>query len=218
MGMEARNRSLPDWFTRIRTGQVKLPRFQRFESWSHNEVATLLDSVLRGRPVGALLVLEIGDEEPFVSRPMVGTPPPTERTTEHLLDGQQRLTALWRAFNDLYDDRTYFALLKQPESDATPVALSVSRWTGKSRRFPLWADQPKEQFKRGLVPLRLLNPEIRADEIGEWCDLATESIEESRATEREVVSRQKSVTSANLPFLALPVDTPQDVAVDVFVK
>ena len=61
MGMEARNRSLPDWFTRIRTGQLKLPRFQRFESWSHAEVVTLLDSVIRGRPVGSALVLETGD-------------------------------------------------------------------------------------------------------------------------------------------------------------
>ena len=88
MGMEARNRRLPDWFTRIRTGQLKLPRFQRFESWSHAEVVTLLDSVIRGRPVGAALVLEIGDKEPFVSRPIAGAPEPTERTTEHLLDGQ----------------------------------------------------------------------------------------------------------------------------------
>lgn len=70
MGMEARNRALPDWFTRIRTGQLALPRFQRFESWGHAEVVTLLDSVIRGRPVGAALVLETGGGEPFVSRPM----------------------------------------------------------------------------------------------------------------------------------------------------
>ena len=29
--MEARNRPLDDWFTRIRTRQVVLPRFQRFD-------------------------------------------------------------------------------------------------------------------------------------------------------------------------------------------
>jgi hypothetical protein len=38
MPIEARNRPLPDWFTRIRTHQTVLPRFQRFEAWGHASV------------------------------------------------------------------------------------------------------------------------------------------------------------------------------------
>ena len=152
MGMEARNRRVPDRLTRVRTGQLVLPRFQRFESWSHSEVVTLLDSVLRGRPVGAALVLVVGDSEPFISRPMDGAPAPTERTTEHLLDGQQRLTALWKALSDGYENRTYFAL-PSPEGDDASFVTSVSRWTRGDRRYPLWADVPKEQWSRGMVPM-----------------------------------------------------------------
>ena len=218
MGMEARNRPLPDWFTRIRTGQLKLPRFQRFESWSHAEVVTLLDSVIRGRPVGAALVLETGGREPFVSRSMAGAPEPTELTTEHLLDGQQRLTALWKALNDLYEDRTYFALLKKPESEDEPLANSVSRWMNNDRRFPIWADQPKEQLRRGLVPMALLNPGIEPQKIGKWCDLATDSLKESRDTQWLLEPLQTAVREANLPFLALPVGTSPDDAIDVFIK
>ena len=217
MGMEARNRSLPDWFTRIRTGQLKLPRFQRFESWSHAEVVTLLDSVIRGRPVGSALVLETGDKEPFVSRPMAGAPEPTERTTEHLLDGQQRLTALWKALKDHYEDRTYFALLT-PESEDESLAISVGRWMNNGRRFPIWADQPKEQLRRGLVPMALLNPGIKPQKIGKWCDLATDSLEESRDTQWLLEPLQTAVRKANLPFLALPVETSPDDAIDVFIK
>lgn len=217
MGMEARNRALPDWFARVRTGQLALPRFQRHESWSHTEVVTLLDSVIRGRPVGAALVLQIGDKEPFVSRPMAGAPPGSERTTEHLLDGQQRLTALWKALNDLYEDRTYFALLKLEAEDA-PLANSVGRWMNKDRRFPLWADDPKEQLMRGFVPMRLLNPSVTPEEVGNWCDLATDNLGESRTAERLVGPLQRAVREANLPFLELPVDTSTDVAIDVFVK
>jgi len=47
---------------------VRLPRFQRLESWSHAEVTSLLESVLRGLPAGAALVLEVGDREHFISR------------------------------------------------------------------------------------------------------------------------------------------------------
>ena len=221
MGMEARNRALPDWFTRIRTGQLALPRFQRFESWGHAEVVTLLDSVIRGRPVGAALVLETGGGEPFVSRPMAGAPEPTERTTEHLLDGQQRLTALWKALKDHYEDRTYFALLT-PESEDESRAISVGRWMNNGRRFPIWADRPQRQYTRGLVPMRLLDPEIEADEIVKWCDEATSSTEDSRSTERQVVGQvvelRRALNRANLPFLALPVETSPYDAIDVFIK
>ena len=64
--MEARNSSLHTWFARIRNRQIVLPRFQRFEAWTHRMVADLLDTVLRELPAGALLVLEVGEEEPFL--------------------------------------------------------------------------------------------------------------------------------------------------------
>ena len=95
--MDARNRALPEWFNRIRTGQIRLPRFQRREAWTHSEVADLLDSVFKEQPAGAALILEVGDKEHFTSRAMQGAPDPVERCTEHLLDGQQRLTALWKS-------------------------------------------------------------------------------------------------------------------------
>jgi uncharacterized protein with ParB-like and HNH nuclease domain len=107
--VDAPNRMLPDWFERVRTGQIKLPRFQRFEAWTYGEVTDLLETVLRGLPAGATLILEIGESEPFISRQMVGAPGPFERCTEHLLDGQQRLTALG-----------------QPSSSATTSACASS--------------------------------------------------------------------------------------------
>ena len=217
MGMEASNRRIPMWLTRVRTGQLVLPRFQRFESWSHGEVVTLLDSVLRGRPVGAALVLAIGNREPFISRPMDGAPTPTERVTEHLLDGQQRLTALWKALNDGYGNRTYFVVLKR-EADDESLVTGISRWTRNSRRYPLWADDPKEQWERGLVPMRLLDPDVGMSEVSEWCDRATDSLEESRALSYKVLPLQTAVREANLPYLELPVETPPDEAIDVFIK
>ena len=217
MGMEANNRRIPLWLTRVRTGQLVLPRFQRFESWSHGEVVTLLDSVLRGRPVGAALVLAIGDREPFISRPMDGAPAPTERVTEHLLDGQQRLTALWKALTDGYDNRTYFVALRR-EVDDTSLVAGVSRWTRNGRRYPLWADDPKEQWERGLVPLRLLNPDVEISEVSKWCDRATDSLEESRDLSYKVLPLQTALREANLPYLQLPVETPPDEAIDVFIK
>ena len=217
MGMEAKNRRLPEWLNRVRTGQLMLPRFQRYESWTHGEAETLLDSVLRGRPVGAALVLAIGNTEPFVSRWMAGAPAPTERTTEHLLDGQQRLTALWKALNDGYKNRSYFAVLR-PDAEYDSLVRSFSRWMRNGRRYPIWADQPKDQLTRGLVPMRLLHPERTPQEVRIWCDKATDSIEMSRDTQDLIAPLQTAVREANLPYLELPVQTPPDEAIDVFIK
>lgn len=51
--MEARNRSLSDWLTRIESGQLRLPRFQRFEAWGYREVKDLLETVIAGMPADA---------------------------------------------------------------------------------------------------------------------------------------------------------------------
>lgn len=72
--MEARNRTLPEWLSRVASGQIRLPRFQRYEAWGHDRVTSLLQTVLRGLPAGATLVLDVGDKEPFVSRAIVGAP------------------------------------------------------------------------------------------------------------------------------------------------
>ena len=160
-------------------------------------------------------MLAIGDNEPFVKRPIAGAPAPTERTTEHLLDGQQRVTAFWKALNDGYEDRTYFAVLNPEEGELH--VKSYGRWERNGRRFPLWVDQPEEQFSRGLVPIRLLNPDVVLSEIGAWCDTATGSIEESRNLERRVTALQYAMGIANLPYLELPVQTPPDEAIEVFI-
>src|SRR5687767_12874684 len=111
--MEARDRTLKKWFERIQSRELALPRFQRHEAWGPNEVAALLTSIMRELPGGAALILEVGDKSPFISRTLVGTPNEGERIVELLLDGQQRLTAIWRSLTDDYPDRTYLVSFEE---------------------------------------------------------------------------------------------------------
>ena len=91
--MNAHNRPLPEWFNRIRSRQITLPRFQRsgVGVWGHKQVSGLLTTVLRGLPSGAALILEVGDKPKFESRPMAGAPESGERVVEQLLDGHDSL-------------------------------------------------------------------------------------------------------------------------------
>ena len=69
----------------------------------------------------APLDLEVGEKEPFVSRTMAGAPEKGDRIVEHLLNGQQRLTALWRSLTDDYPDRTYFVQMTSDEQRVAPT-------------------------------------------------------------------------------------------------
>jgi len=222
MPIEARNRAIPDWFTRIRTRQTVLPRFQRFEAWGHANVIQLFNTILQDLPVGAVLVLEVGDEEPFVSRPIKGAPTAGERVTEHLLDGQQRLTALWRGLHNNYDDRTYFVFFTPDEESGMPYYIdSIARWKKEkdTELGPFWANQPKEQWKRRMIPLDLCAPDVSAlQRFREWTKEAIQEQDEREAISDSVSLIRQKFLSFNLPFLSLPVTTPKQTALDVFIK
>lgn len=220
--MEARNRLLEEWFNRLRTGQLKLPRFQRYEAWTHDLVSNLIENVLRGLPVGSALILQVGDKELFVSRKLVGTPEPTERTTEHLLDGQQRLTALWKSFHDLYEDRTYFVKFEQDQNHVDNEILKVdgqARWEKEKKLYPLWADKPNEIYDKQYIPLKLLRPRDIIKEITLWCKQAVNGDNDKmNELKDKIIKLRERVIKFNLPFLSLPPGTSKDIALDVFIK
>lgn len=223
--MEARNRTLADWFTRIRTRQITLPRFQRYEAWTYRHVTGLLDTVLRGLPAGALLILEIGEKEPFVSRPMVGAPNTGDRVTEQLLDGQQRLTALWRSLTDDYDDRSFLIDTSSGDEheeleDGPPRAVSYARWKRNGKLYPLWLNDPVSIWQRGLIPVSLLRPDTTAEEAFKaWAREATGGDPDQLMGLFQMGTELRSrFAQFNLPFLSLPATTPSETALDVFVK
>lgn len=218
--MEARNRTLTDWFTRIRTGQVLLPRFQRHEAWGPREVTSLLQSVLRDLPTGAALILEIGDEQPFIARCLVGAPEPTERVTEHLLDGQQRLTALWRALHDDYDDRIYLVGLEEDEHGSPETVVRAHKIHYRNdERYPRWLDEPAKCWERSWIPLSLCRPGAPPEKVDEWADLAAKGDNDQvRSIDRRIRDYSTSISNFNVPFLSLPPGTPRETALDVFIN
>lgn len=216
--MEARNRPLKDWMTRIRSHQIELPRFQRMEAWGHKEITDMLDAAVQDLPVGSVLILEIGGKLPFISRPVAGAPSKGERINELLLDGQQRLTAFWKALTDSYPDRSYFIEVPSDVEKEFTVT-SVSRWVREGKRYPAWADSPMECWKRRYVPVSLFDPDSSAEQkLQEWIKQA-EKNDITRFSLLAILARlRQRFASYNLPFLFLPVGTTKEVALDVFIK
>ncbi len=214
--MKAEDRAVRDWLTKIRTRQILLPRFQRYEAWGSDIATDFLTSVMRDLPVGSTLVLGVeGEELPFYSREIVGAPEEGERVTELLLDGQQRLTALWRSLTDNYRDKTYLVKI---EDEKNPEVIGVTRWERNGKKFPLWVDQPRECWERQLVPFRLLNPNDEKT-YQTWADIASDdNLALAREIDHVITHLRERMAYFNLPYLYLPSETPKDVAIEVFVK
>lgn len=188
MSAEARNRSIENWYNKIRYGEIKLPRFQRHEAWDKNRICSLLSTIIHDLPLGITLILEVNIEQ-FISRYLVTAEfnePPYPKVAEHLLDGQQRLTAVWRALHNNYEWDKYFIYIKEfdtvwPEDylkdevdEYGTTVIQFSRWVGKKsgKKMPIWADDPQDTFKRGCIPTELLRPEDISAEINLWIDQA----------------------------------------------
>lgn len=238
---KANNRTLKEWFDKINNCEIRLPRFQRPEAWDRNRITSLVNTVIHNLPLGITLILEVNkDNEPFVSRALKTAPDLDNRVNEHLLDGQQRLTSFWRALHNNYEWETYFVynsawdISRESTEDIVEVRCQ-HRWMKKESKRPIWADNPKDSLLRGLIPLQLFSPIDNSNEIEEWIEFAvqhekpTEDDPEAFSklmkwtqTKEEIKNfirdKKEIIRHYNLPYLALPLLTPKDTALQVFIN
>jgi hypothetical protein len=79
----------------IVSGKIQLPDFQRGWVWDDEHIRSLLVSIARSFPIGAIMLLETGGETKFQVRLIEGVELNKSIEPEQLiLDGQQRLTSL----------------------------------------------------------------------------------------------------------------------------
>lgn len=80
----------------VHEGKLQLPDFQRDYVWNDEDVRSLIASIAKGFPVGALLTLETGGTVIFKPRLLEGVPGQQISPKQLLLDGQQRITSLYQ--------------------------------------------------------------------------------------------------------------------------
>ncbi|MDR7304208.1 GmrSD restriction endonuclease domain-containing protein [Haloactinomyces albus] len=95
----------------IGKGEVQLPDFQRDWKWDDDHIKSLLATVSLGYPIGVVMTLETGnDAVRFKPKPLSGVDGDVVEPEQLLLDGQQRLTSLFRSLKadtpvDTFDAR-----------------------------------------------------------------------------------------------------------------
>ena len=89
-----------DLINEIQKGIIKIPKFQREFVWSIDKTAKLLDSILKGYPIGTFILWQtderINDIKNVGNLDIPETPDGTK--VQYVLDGQQRITSLFAAY------------------------------------------------------------------------------------------------------------------------
>lgn len=159
-----------------RSGEIQLPDFQRGYKWEDERIRQLLVTVLRGHPMGAVMLLKSGNAQVrFKPRALDGVVLAAGTEAKYLLlDGQQRLTSLTQALSgtgvvSTKDDRgkllerRYFVHMETALSDPGRVdeaVLSIAgdgvRRTNFGKDVDLDLSTPVRQQAEGYFPLNLL--------------------------------------------------------------
>lgn len=100
MAFQTPQYELADYLKWTTSGKIQLPDFQRGYKWEDERIRQLLVTVLRGHPMGAVMLLATGnDQVRFKPRAVEGVNLANDIEADWLLlDGQQRLTSLTQAF------------------------------------------------------------------------------------------------------------------------
>lgn len=103
------------------SGKLQLPDFQRSWVWAEDRIQSLIASISRAFPIGALMTLTAKPDgsDLFARRPIEGTPEAAKLQSPEqlLLDGQQRMTSLYHA-----------CLSREVVKTITPKNKLVHRW------------------------------------------------------------------------------------------
>lgn len=170
---DSTKQDLKDILRNADEGKLQLPDFQRDYVWGDDDVRSLIASIAKGFPVGALLTLETGSEVAFKPRFIVGVTAKEIEPEELLLDGQQRITSLFQSTyskqpvrtksrkNSQFERFYYLDIEKSVNGEAdlmdaivgVPADRVIRSNFGKEIQLDLSARE--HEFKADMFPLNL---------------------------------------------------------------
>lgn len=229
MGFQTPLYELSDYLKWTTSGKIQLPDFQRGYKWEDERIRQLLVTILRGHPLGVVMLLKSGNDQiRFKPRPIEGSAIPDGTPAESLLlDGQQRLTSLSQALTGdgvvhtmdsrgkLMTRRYYvdmaMAVLGEDRIDEAVISMPGD---GVERRnfgkdIVRDASTPDKERAEGLFPVALLF----GDAMSWLFDLVDRDL--AKDFNAQVV---KPAGSYNIPAIELDKETTKSAVATVFEK
>lgn len=231
MGFQTPLYELSDYLKWTTNGRIQLPDFQRGYKWEDERIRQLLVTIVRGHPLGVVMLLKTGNDQiRFKPRPVEGVTLPAGTSPDLLLlDGQQRLTSLTQALTgdgvvDTQDSRgkklarKYYvhidtALLGEDRIDEAVRSLpgdGIERDNfGKDIKFDV--STPEKERAEGYFPVRLL---FAGAEAVNWL-IALNDADRFSKFHTSIVA---PVGTYNIPAIELDTATSKSAVATVFEK
>lgn len=217
--MEANNRKkIGGWLADVESGTLCLPRFQRKSVWKPNLAVDLLKTIILNEelPIGIFLILETDSKNPtFPPRHIDGSPEKVSNCRELLLDGQQRITALWKALNDMDEDYIYYAEFCEEKYKIK----DIKKYNRNNKNSHKFIENPKKPYKKNWFPITLLNPSKDTEECNKWIEelnIANDLAEKLKNLIKETRKIFSKTNGKTIPAFILPSKTERKSAIEIY--
>ena len=220
----------------VASGKAQLPEFQRSWTWDDNRIVGILASLSQGYPMGAIMRLEYGNAEVrFKYRTIEGVKVSGVIPDYLVLDGQQRLTSMYRATcsKDAVLTRTdkgkeikrfYYLDINRCLDDSAdredavlPVPDDRKIKTNFDRDVVLDLSSRELEYEHEMFPINIVFDssarEDWADGYKEYHGYAKEFMDKYKRFRTEVI---ETITGYKLPVITLGRETPREAVCKVF--
>ena len=229
-------RGLYDILKDVNSGKIQLPDFQRGWVWDDNRIKGILASVAKSFPIGAVMLLETGnDSVRFKTKPVEGVKLNSPVKPELLiLDGQQRITSLFQTIisNEIvltrneknYEiKRWYYIDMKKAmdnnfDLEEAIISMNENKQVTANIGRDIVLDLSKEEYEYE----NLMYPVAMVDEYSIWrkgynqyWKHDSEKVEFWDAFEEKIIN---SFTHYMLPVIVMKKDNPKEAVCQVFEK
>ena len=233
---DSTKKSLYEILKDVNIGKIQLPDFQRGWVWDDNRIKGIIASVAKSFPIGAIMLLETGNENiRFKTKPVEGVAGVNGTKPEMLiLDGQQRITSLYQAIitNRVVNTRNskgyeikrwyYIDMVKalDPDSDLEEAIFSINEskiiTENIGRDIVLDLTTEENEFKNRMYPVCMVDDydEWRT-KFSEYWDYDREKIKFWNEFEKKII---KGFNGYHLPVIVMKKDNPKEAVCQVFEK
>ena len=227
---------LSELMREVSTGKEQLPEFQRGWTWDNDRIRGIIASLSQGYPMGAIMRLEYGNENVrFKYRTIEGVTV-TGVTPEFLiLDGQQRLTSMYRATccKEPVETTTekgkeikgfYYLDIKKcldESEDRVDAVIAVPSdrkiKTNFDRDVVLDLSTRELEFEHEMFPINIIFDsnarEVWADGYKEYHEYDKAFMEKYKQFRTQVID---TIVGYKLPVITLGKETPREAVCKVF--
>lgn len=228
--------SLTEILKDVHSSKIQLPDFQRGWVWDDNRIKGIIASVAKSFPIGAIMLLETGNESiRFKTKSIEGAPDANGTKPDLLiLDGQQRITSLYQSIvtnravvtknNKGYEVKRWYYIdmekAMNPDNDLEEAIFSINEnkiiTENIGRDIKLDLSTEEQEFKNLMFPVCMVDQySVWRKGFNKFWKHNSEKIEFWDEFEEKVIN---SFNGYMLPVIIMKKQNPKEAVCQVFEK